>query len=307
MEKTIQALKEKYEKLGQNPETYLQGLLHAKPITYWDYIQVGTLLSLQRTRTDFKDEKIFIIYHQVTELVLNLIVHELEQLSGTRPVDIPVFTEKIQRINRYTGLLCSSFAILTEGLDYDDYNTYRLTLTPASGFQSVQFRYIELYCTPIDNLINERGKARMQGNPDIAEKFNHLYWKDAGTDWKTGEKSLTMKIFEEKYQDALISFAENIQGKTIYDQFLRVDNTDEKFDGLNAVMREFDDLYNVQWPVVHLGTANTYLNKKGESKTATGSSDWQKYLHPAYQRRIFFPRAWSEEEKEQWGKAYLKD
>ena len=64
----IDKINEKYQNLGENPETYLKGLLHAKPINYWDYIEVDTLLSLQKPRTDFKDEEIFIMYHQVTEL-----------------------------------------------------------------------------------------------------------------------------------------------------------------------------------------------------------------------------------------------
>ena len=78
--KLIQSIQKKYEDLGENLETYLKGLLHAKPINYWDYVEVETLLSLQKPRTDFKDEAIFIMYHQVTELVLKMIVHELEQL-----------------------------------------------------------------------------------------------------------------------------------------------------------------------------------------------------------------------------------
>ena len=49
----IQKIKDKYENLGENPETYFKGLLQAKPINYWDYIQVDTLLSLQKPRTDF--------------------------------------------------------------------------------------------------------------------------------------------------------------------------------------------------------------------------------------------------------------
>lgn len=66
--------------LGENPETYLKGLLHAKPINYWDYIELDTLLSLQKSRTKFKDEEIFIMYHQVTELFLKMMLHEIKQL-----------------------------------------------------------------------------------------------------------------------------------------------------------------------------------------------------------------------------------
>ena len=76
MEQTIiHQIEEKYKNLGENPETYLKGLLQAKPINYWDYVEVDTLLSLQKPRTNFKDEEIFIMYHQVTELFLKLMIH----------------------------------------------------------------------------------------------------------------------------------------------------------------------------------------------------------------------------------------
>ncbi|MCC6371822.1 MAG: tryptophan 2,3-dioxygenase, partial [Bacteroidia bacterium] len=61
---TIQQIEDKYNALGENPDTYFKGLLQSKPINYWDYVEVDTLLSLQKTRTDFKDEEIFIMYHQ---------------------------------------------------------------------------------------------------------------------------------------------------------------------------------------------------------------------------------------------------
>ena len=81
IENLVNQIKEKYEKLGENPETYLKGLLQAKPINYWDYIEVDTLLSLQKPRTNFKDEEIFIMYHQVTELFLKLMLHEIKQVA----------------------------------------------------------------------------------------------------------------------------------------------------------------------------------------------------------------------------------
>ena len=56
MSNTIDRLMDKYQEMGENPETYLEGLLHANPITYWDYIEVDTLLSLQKPRTPFKDD-----------------------------------------------------------------------------------------------------------------------------------------------------------------------------------------------------------------------------------------------------------
>src|SRR5690554_7204707 len=121
----LKALKSKYENLGENPETYLEGLLQAKPITYWDYIQVDTLLSLQKTRTDFKDEKIFVMYHQVTELTLKMMVHEIQQLSEGENLPEEVWITKLERLKRYTRMLITSFDIMKEGMSYEEYKIGR--------------------------------------------------------------------------------------------------------------------------------------------------------------------------------------
>lgn len=110
-------IQNKYRQLGENPEVYLKGLLHAKPINYWDYIQADTLLSLQKTRTDFKDELIFVIYHQVTELVLKMMIHEAEQLVSADDLPQAVWTDKINRLNRYTSMLITSFDVMRSGMD----------------------------------------------------------------------------------------------------------------------------------------------------------------------------------------------
>ncbi len=49
-EQIINDIENKYQQLGENPETYLKGLLHAKPINYWDYVEADTLLSLAKNR-----------------------------------------------------------------------------------------------------------------------------------------------------------------------------------------------------------------------------------------------------------------
>ncbi|MFN7777031.1 MAG: tryptophan 2,3-dioxygenase, partial [Flavobacterium sp.] len=51
----IDALDEKFQKINQNTDTHLEGLLWAKPITYWDYIQTDALLNLQIQRTTLPD------------------------------------------------------------------------------------------------------------------------------------------------------------------------------------------------------------------------------------------------------------
>lgn len=294
----INQIEHKYEALGENPDTYLQGLLHAKPITYWDYISVDTLLSLQKTRTNFKDEEIFILYHQIVELLLKLVQHEIKQIVIGNNIAQPKFVDKIKRVNRYTEMLITSFDIMKVGMSYDDYNSFRATLTPASGFQSVQFRYIELYCTRVENLLSKQVLGNLPDNPLLQDCFDNIYWKDAGYDRKSGKKTITLRLFEEKYLDELIQLAASVKGKTIEEQIL---NSNDLLPELKEGLKHFDRFYNVEWPLVHLNTAQHYLDSRNENKDATGGSEWKKYLHPKYQKRIFFPNLLTEEEKQNWG------
>ncbi len=297
-EKIIQSINDKYKKAGENPDTYLKGLLQAKPLNYWDYVEVDTLLSLQKPRTDFKDEEIFILYHQVIELVLKLMLHEIKQVAeGLNPTEEFIIS-KMKRLNRYTNMLMTSFSIMREGMNYDDYNTFRSTLAPASGFQSAQFRYIEIYCTRLENLMNEEGRKRLPSAPTTEEFFENIYWKDAGLNRQTGEKTLTLRQFEEKYLEGFISLANKMKGKTIEEIIRNIKNPSTE---LLDICKEFDRLYNIEWPLVHLGTARHYLDSKGENQAATGGSEWKKYLHPKFQQRKFFPGLLTEVEKQKWG------
>lgn len=65
----LEKIDKKYKAIHQNTQTHLEGLLWSKPITYWDYIQTDALLNLQIQRTTLPDEMVFIMYHQVNELL----------------------------------------------------------------------------------------------------------------------------------------------------------------------------------------------------------------------------------------------
>lgn len=67
---TLKALSDK----GLNTDVYLEGIQSAKPLTYWDYIQPEALLNLQVQRTDLPDEMVFIVYHQINELLFKMIL-----------------------------------------------------------------------------------------------------------------------------------------------------------------------------------------------------------------------------------------
>jgi len=55
--------------------------------------------------------------------------------------------------------------------------------------------------------------------------------------------------------------------------------------------------------LAHLKSAGRYLQKAPEDIKATGGTNWQKYLPPRFQKIMFFPELWTDQEKEEWGKA----
>ncbi|MEO8240599.1 MAG: tryptophan 2,3-dioxygenase family protein, partial [Flavobacterium sp.] len=91
----------KFKAINQKTEVQLEGLLWSKPITYWDYIQTDALLNLQIQRTTLPDEMVFIMYHQVNELIFKMILWEIGQIADTEDIQTDFFSERLSRITRY--------------------------------------------------------------------------------------------------------------------------------------------------------------------------------------------------------------
>lgn len=303
----VEAIVAKYEAMGQNPDTHLSGLLHSTPITYWDYIQVEALLGLQIQRSNLKDEMVFIMYHQINELLFKMILWEIEQISEEENITADKFTKHLSRVSRYFDMLANSFDIMGEGMDVDQYMKFRDTLTPASGFQSAQYRKIEFASTELINLIDYRFRKTIDRNTPYSHAYDNLYWQVAGIDHATGKKTKLMVNFEEKYKDDFIEFMQQYNTTNLWTKFKSLpDEVQKNLDLVNA-MRHYDHTVNVKWVMCHFDAAKKYLNSGKKSAKATGGSDWQKYMHPRYQRRIFFPELWSESELENWGVDNIKD
>jgi tryptophan 2,3-dioxygenase len=300
-EELIEAIVKKYEAMGQNPDAHLSGLLHAEPITYWDYIQVEALLGLQIQRTQLKDEMVFIMYHQINELLFKMILWEIDQISHEEAISTTKFTKHLSRVSRYFDMLSSSFTIMGDGMDVDQYMKFRDTLTPASGFQSAQYRKVEFASTELINLIDYRVRKTINRDTPYEYAMENLYWQAAGIDHKTGEKNALLRNFEKKYTEDFIGFMKEYNTINVWTKFKTLPIEDQKNLELINAMRHYDHTVNVKWVIDHLNAAGKYLNSGDTSAEATGGSEWQKYLHPRYQRRIFYPELWTDEENENWG------
>ena len=297
----LKKLQAKYEAQSEDTENYLEGLLYGKSITYWDYIHTDALLSLQIQRTTFPDEMVFIAYHQINELIFKMILWEISQVANKEELNVAFFEEKLMRISRYFNMLTTSFNIMREGMDPEQYGKFRHTLTPASGFQSAQYRLIEFASTELINLIDSRFRKTIDRNTPFEHALEHLYWQAAGKDYKTGKKSSLLTNFENRYKEEFITFMKTYNTKNSWSRFKELPKKDQENKELVAAMRHYDHTVNITWVMAHYNAAVHYILGKDGDGEATGGSDWQKYMHPKYQKRIFFPELWTEEEIENWG------
>ena len=301
-QKTIlNALDQKFGAINQKTATHLEGLLWSKPITYWDYIQTDVLLNLQTQRTTLPDEMVFIMYHQVNELLFKMILWEINQLCDIDHPSTDFFTERLGRISRYFDMLTTSFDIMGDGMEVEQYMKFRNTLTPASGFQSEQYRLIEFASTDLINLIDYRFRATIDRNTPYEHAFEHLYWQAAGKNYETGEKSYLLSAFENKYKAHFLREMQRYNTTNLWQKFKQLPESDQKNPALIIAMRHYDHTVNITWVLGHLNAARKYIDSGQGIAEATGGSDWKKYMHPKYQRRIFFPELWSEEELKNWG------
>jgi tryptophan 2,3-dioxygenase len=302
-ETLLDKIDQKFQAINQKTDTHLEGLLWSKPITYWNYIQTDALLSLQIQRTTLPDEMVFIMYHQVNELLFKMILWEIEQISQAQNISTEFFTERLMRISRYFDMLTTSFDIMRDGMEVEQYMKFRNTLTPASGFQSAQYRLIEFASTDLINLIDVRFRATIDRNTPFEHAFEHLYWQAGGKDYETGKKTFLIEEFERKYKDLFLRNMQEYNTINLWQKFKQLPESDQKNPELIKAMRHYDYTVNITWTIGHLNAAKKYIESGRGNGEATGGSDWKKYMHPKYQRRIFFPELWSESELASWGEA----
>ncbi len=304
----LEQLEEKFNATGQDLDTHLNGLLHANHITYWDYIQTDALLNLQIQRTRYPDEMVFIMYHQVNEIIFKMMLWEIEQVSKNEALTVDFFAEKLYRISRYVDMLSSSFSVMGDGMSSEQYQKFRTTLTPASGFQSAQYRKIEFASTELINLIDNRYRSNIDRDKSYSHAFEHLYWQAAGKDHSTGKKNALLANFEKKYRNEFIQFMKDYNSTNLWTCFKSLPDEKKNDTKLLNAMRHYDHTLNVKWVMAHYNAASKYLTQDdGTVEDATGGSDWRKYMLPKYQKRIFFPELWSESELENWGIDNLQD
>jgi len=115
----------------------------AAETSYGGYLGLEQLLSAQRPRSSHHDEMLFIIQHQVSELWMKLMVHELAAaIAHVRADRLEPCFKILARVKQVQRQLFEQWSVL-ETLTPSEYVEFRDVLGPASGLQSFQFRAIE--------------------------------------------------------------------------------------------------------------------------------------------------------------------
>jgi len=300
-------LRNKYKDNPNEFASALEGLLHHKGVYYWEYIQLTQLQNLQHPLTSFPDEVIFIAYHQICELYFKLILQELKILTSIENKEFLDENNWLKRIGRcinYYQKLTDSIDIMQPGtkgesdqfFSTEEFSKFRLALSPASGFQTVSVREIELYSTSLTNLCHS---VEEEKKSDLRFLYNNIYWKSGSlmTD-SAGQKlkTKTLHTFEEKYDSYLFELAQNMQFRNIEYLFCHYNpaKTDEKKILQNIrknpkiieLLKHWDHQVNKEWKIKHLMVIRQHLK---EDNYGTGGTNWKEYLPPKFQNIRFFP------------------
>lgn len=125
-----------------------------EPIYYGEYLQLDKLLESQSPKSkehgaEAHDETLFIIIHQAYELWFKQIIHEIQSVydifnkEKVQPNELSIVNHRLSRVVEIQRVLNQQLRII-ETMTPLDFMKFRDYLTPASGFQSIQFRVIEL-------------------------------------------------------------------------------------------------------------------------------------------------------------------
>ena len=112
-------------------------------LSYGEYLHLDKLLAAQHPLTREHNEMLFVIVHQVSELWMRLMLHELTAaIACVRRDDVGPALKMLARISRAQTQLISVWDVLSTLTPFE-YTAFRNALGRSSGFQSVQYRMLE--------------------------------------------------------------------------------------------------------------------------------------------------------------------
>jgi tryptophan 2,3-dioxygenase len=253
-------------------------------LSYGQYLQLEKLLGAQQPLSSQHNEMVFILVHQVSELWMRLMLHELTAaLECIRRDDLDPALKMLARISRTQTQLLTVWDVLSTLTPFE-YSAFRNALGRSSGFQSVQYRLLEfLFGNKHAAMIEVHKRdprayellARALTEPSLYDEVLRLLSRRG---YGIPESYLS-RDFSEPYQS----------NKQVAGAWLGVyHNADQAWDLYELAERLVDLDYNFQlWRYHHLKTVERIIGYK----PGTGGTGGVSYLAKALELK-FFPELW---------------
>lgn len=254
------------------------------PVTYWSYLKVEDLLSLQKPASDGPehDEMLFIVIHQVYELWFKQLLHESDYLAEKLVAnDTPAALATLKRILTILKVMVSQIDVL-ETMTPLNFLSFRDRLESGSGFQSWQFRELEFAMGRKDVRALERYPEGHAGRAALARRFR------APTIWDAFLRYLDRNGFggNEDITERDVT-APIVESPAIQKVLLRVYRGNSE---LTQVCERFVDLDEglQEWRYRHVKMVQRTIGTRG----GTGGSSGAEYLMRTLNQPAF-PDLWA--------------
>ncbi|TQR10983.1 tryptophan 2,3-dioxygenase [Psychrobacillus soli] len=253
-------------------------------MTYGDYLQLDSILSSQKRLSSHHDEMLFIIIHQVSELWMKLILHELTSAIQAIQADkMQAAFKMLARVTKIQTQIIQAWDVLST-LTPAEYLEFRDTLGKASGFQSYQYRQIEFalgYKTKHILKIYEQDTALYE-QLEKANNAPSIYDVSIQALAKAGF-TLNPAVVKRDYS---VTYGGD---KTVADAWKEVYLNVDKYWNLYQLAEKLVDVEDwlQQWRFRHMKTVERIIG----FKTGTGGSSGVNYLRKVLDHR-FFPELW---------------
>ena len=251
-------------------------------LTYTNYLKVNELLELQQLKSDPKehDETLFIIIHQTYELWFKQIIHEFGKLNKELTAGNTWTSIKtMRRILTIMKTLVSQVDIL-ETMTPLEFNSFRKFLGQSSGFQSLQFREIEILCGLRFPLMKEAHKD----DPDHIEILEAKMKEP--TIWESfcaylGKKGYNVSVIRENERGLMYNSSEENQKELI-----KMMNENPETALISELLVDFDEGLQ-EWRYRHVKMVQRTIG----TKKGTGGSEGVAYLQKTL-NQVIFPDLW---------------
>ncbi|WP_026908183.1 tryptophan 2,3-dioxygenase [Paucisalibacillus globulus] len=253
-------------------------------MTYGDYLQLELLLDSQKRLSDHHDEMLFIVIHQVSELWLKLMIHEIEAATEAIQKDEYQSAFKmLARVSKIQSQIIQSWDVLST-LTPAEYMEFRNFLGNASGFQSYQYRLVEFvlgYKTPHIVKIYEK-------NPTLHKRLKTAF--EAPGLYDVSIQALSKQGFSINQHILNRNFFNKYeQDPTVEDAWLEVYRNKDTYWDLYQLAEKLVDIEDwfQQWRFRHMKTVERIIGHK----TGTGGTSGVGYLKKVLDH-YFFPELW---------------